>query len=604
MVGFVGTGMLSAAVVGEVFASPSEDAVFAAIKKVAGPKGVLVVVMNYTGDRLNFGAAVERAKAEGIKAAMVIVADDAALDHVVEGAAGRRGIAGTVLVHKVAGAAAAAGFSLEDVRRAAQTAADHLASVGCSLTACARPGAPDPTRIGPEEMEVGLGIHGEPGARRCEVLSANEVAKETVDTALARFERRKEPAAAPGPAAAEAVALINDLGALTGLELGVLTRAVVRRLRERGTKVRRVYAGRVMGALDMRGASTTVLALPPGDEGERLLALLDAPTAAPAWPADGEAWRRLDEELDELSGGEDEELDESAQTGAEASERPIDAVGVAARVAPVPDGVATAVPGSDPDGEIVPNAHRAVTPAGQAFEAAVRAAAEAALEQKKVLDELDFKLGDGDCGSTLADGANAALRALDGPGLGADDFPAGLKALGAVVGRAMGGTSGAVYKILLTAAAASLVGGNPPDADDDDDTDSDSDGDDDGRVASDGPSYGELPTVAQAARALAAGLRAVSTYGGAVEGDRTAVDALAPASRALTEAAKNGLEGPAAAVQVAKAAADGAENTATMGRAKAGRASYVNAEEYEGVRDPGAVGVAAWIGAIAREMSE
>lgn len=171
MAGYVGPGLLAAAVCGEVFASPSDDAVLAAIRAVCGPAGVLLVLMNYTGDRLNFGVAAERAKAEGLAVEVVTVADDA----LPAPAAGRRGIAGTVLVLKVAGAAAAQGRPLAEVKALAERAAASVGSMGCSLSACTLPGKPPSSRIGPGEMEVGLGIHGEPGAAKGPLRPADEV---------------------------------------------------------------------------------------------------------------------------------------------------------------------------------------------------------------------------------------------------------------------------------------------------------------------------------------------------------------------------------------------------------------------------------------------
>lgn len=157
--GYVGNGILAAAVAGEVFASPSEDAVLAAIRAVTGPKGCLVLVNNYTGDRLHFGGAVERAKAEGLAVDLVAVADDCALPGKTR--VGRRGIAGMAIVLKIAGAVAADGGSLSQVTEAAEMAAANIGSMGCSLSVCTLPGQSRiEERIGAEEMEMGLGLHG------------------------------------------------------------------------------------------------------------------------------------------------------------------------------------------------------------------------------------------------------------------------------------------------------------------------------------------------------------------------------------------------------------------------------------------------------------
>src|SRR6185503_13661558 len=164
--GYVGEGMLTAAVAGEVFTSPSVDSVLAAIRASAGPAGAVLIVKNYTGDRLNFGLAAELARAGGIAVEQVVVADDVALSGVVADER-RRGIAGTVLVHKIAGAAAAAGRSLADVAQLARDAAADLGTMGVALGACTVPAAGKPGfALAAGEIELGLGIHGEAGVER------------------------------------------------------------------------------------------------------------------------------------------------------------------------------------------------------------------------------------------------------------------------------------------------------------------------------------------------------------------------------------------------------------------------------------------------------
>src|SRR4051794_5151269 len=172
--GFVGPGMLSAAVVGEIFTSPSVDSVFAAIRAVAGNAGVLLIVKNYTGDRLNFGLAAEMARSEGILVETVVVADDVALANTQKNA-GRRGIAGTVLVHKVAGAAAAEGKDLPQVAALAQAAADSVGTMGVSLSAGVSPATGQASFTLGEEVELGLGIHGEPGVKRIPLAPSDEL---------------------------------------------------------------------------------------------------------------------------------------------------------------------------------------------------------------------------------------------------------------------------------------------------------------------------------------------------------------------------------------------------------------------------------------------
>jgi dihydroxyacetone kinase len=183
--GFVGPGMLTAAVSGDVFASPPVDSILAAIRAVTGPMGCLLIVKNYTGDRLNFGLAAEQAKSEGYKMEMVIVGDDCALPP-PRGIAGRRGLAGTVLVHKVAGAAADAGLSLADVAAEAKHASEVVGTMGVALSVCTLPGQVTSDRLGPKQMELGLGIHGEPGVAVVELQPVDVVVEHVLKQILSQ----------------------------------------------------------------------------------------------------------------------------------------------------------------------------------------------------------------------------------------------------------------------------------------------------------------------------------------------------------------------------------------------------------------------------------
>ena len=197
--GFVGQGMLTAAVCGEVFASPSVDAVLAGILSVTGKAGCLLIVKNYTGDRLNFGLAAERARAQGLKVNMVIVDDDVALPDLPQ----PRGVAGTLFVHKIAGALAEQGADLGSVTEAARRVIGGVVSIGMSLDTCTLPGSPKEDRIAPGKAELGLGIHGEAGIEQVEVSSARDAMEMAID--------RLAPSMGPGPQ----VALLNNLGGAT-----------------------------------------------------------------------------------------------------------------------------------------------------------------------------------------------------------------------------------------------------------------------------------------------------------------------------------------------------------------------------------------------------
>lgn len=486
--GYVGRGMLTAAVAGDVFTSPSTDAVLAAILAASGPAGALLVVKNYTGDRLNFGLAAELARQQGIPVEMVVVADDVALRDLVQRDR-RRGIAGTVLVHKLAGAAADRGMALEQVARIARDAAGRLGSMGVALGACIVPAAGKPGfELGAGEIEFGLGIHGEKGVERTRLRSAQEIVASLLDTILADL----------SPAAGAPVALlVNGLGATPPMELAVVAREALAALRSRGLEVERAWCGNFMTAIEMPGVSLTVMPL-RGDDGE----LLDHPADAPAWPGPGRVQSRR------------------------------------SLVA------APALPASRP---------AAPGPLTQELERAALAVAAALEAAEAELADLDAKAGDGDLGASMARAA-AAIRAL-----AADSHSAPARLLfdlGNALRRSIGGSSGPFYATALLRAAAALE---------------------------DDPRPGERQWLA----ALEAGMQAIMELGGARPGDRTMVDALAPA----VEAWKSGSFADAVA-----AAQAGAQATAEMHPAL-GRAAYLGARAV-GTPDGGAVAVAVWMKAL------
>jgi dihydroxyacetone kinase len=263
-VGFVGEGMLTAAVCGEIFASPTVDAVLSAILAVTGEAGCLLIVKNYTGDRLNFGLAAERAKAMGLKVEMVIVGDDIA----IPGALQPRGVAGTLFVHKVAGHAAAQGQSLAQVTKAAQTTADESFSIGLSLDTCTVPGSIKEDYLKEGEVELGLGIHGEPGVSRIAFASANRL----MGMASSRLEK------AIGASRSRYALLINNLGAVPPLEMTILAHAFGKtKLSDLVDVV--IGPGHLMTSLDMNGFSLSLVPLTR----TRRKALLSE-VGVPSWP--------------------------------------------------------------------------------------------------------------------------------------------------------------------------------------------------------------------------------------------------------------------------------------------------------------------------------
>lgn len=271
--GYVGPGMLSAAVTGDVFTSPSSDAVLAAIRATAGPAGALLIIKNYTGDRLNFGIAAELARAEGIPVEIAVVADDVALAGVVAPER-RRGIAGTILVHKIAGAAAAAGLPLAVVSEKARSAAARIGTMGVALGACTVPTAGKPGfTLGEREIELGLGIHGEKGVARGEIRPANELVEQMIARIAEECELKRGDRVA---------LLVNGLGATPPLELAIVARHALAVLRQRGITIERAWNDNLLTALEMPGCSLSVLKLDGND-----LQFLDAPTEASAWPGCG-----------------------------------------------------------------------------------------------------------------------------------------------------------------------------------------------------------------------------------------------------------------------------------------------------------------------------
>nr|WP_106784387.1 dihydroxyacetone kinase subunit DhaK [Lysinibacillus timonensis] len=267
--GFVGKGMLDAAVAGEVFTSPTPDQVFEAIKAVDSGKGVLLIIKNYTGDCMNFEMAAELAEMEGIKVAKVIVNDDVAVEDSTY-TTGRRGIAGTVFVHKIAGAMAEKGASLEEVEAVANKVIQNVRSMGMALTLCTIPSAGKPGfSIGENEMEIGMGIHGEPGIERTEILPANEVAEILLSKVLEDIKLEENSRVA---------VMINGLGSTPLMELYIVNHKVAQMLKDQHIEVYETFVGEFMTSIEMAGCSISVLKLD-----DELIELLDAEALTPAF---------------------------------------------------------------------------------------------------------------------------------------------------------------------------------------------------------------------------------------------------------------------------------------------------------------------------------
>lgn len=270
--GFIGRGMLDAAVCGDVFASPSQIQVYHALKATASEKGTLMIIKNYSGDVMNFKNAAALA-ADEVNVDYVIVNDDIAVKDSLY-TVGRRGVAGTVLVHKIAGAAAEQGGSLAEVKAAAQEAIDHLRSVGFALTSCTVPSKGTPTfALADDEMEYGVGIHGEPGVGRQKLATADALAAQMLPALLEDLKLS---------GGSEVTLLVNGFGATPLQELYLFANAACRELHAHGIRLYRIFVGNYMTSIDMAGASVTLMHMTP-----RLKALLDAPCSAPAFRVDG-----------------------------------------------------------------------------------------------------------------------------------------------------------------------------------------------------------------------------------------------------------------------------------------------------------------------------
>ncbi|TAK89880.1 MAG: DAK2 domain-containing protein [Burkholderiaceae bacterium] len=472
--GFVGAGMLTAAVSGEIFASPSVDAVLAGILAVTGDAGCLLIVKNYTGDRLNFGLAAEKAKQMGRKVEMVIVADDIAIPDAPK----PRGIAGTLFVHKVAGHLAEKGASLDVVKQAALEAAKATYSLGISLSSCTIPGQEPQRRSGEKahrQAELGLGIHGEPGVATIEPKSVQHV----VDMMVEVLDKKL-------PGEHKFALLINDLGAVPPIEMSVVANEVVNRF---GKRVEIVFGpGPLMTSLDMNGFSLSLVEL----NDQRREALLS--------PVEPIAWIRGTK-----------------------LETPT--------ILPMPK-----------------FAHLAQFEASHNDRAAalVKAVCEELIAKESELNALDAKVGDGDTGTTFANAARSVVEKFSAKALPLNNPSQLCLAVGELLGKTMGGSSGVLMSIFFTAAGTEMAKSNSWHA------------------------------------AFEAGIGAVQHYGGAKAGDRTMLDAMIPAIAELKSGSLNA---------AADAAEKGAIATASMTKAGAGRSSYVGSTNLIGIQDPGATAI-------------
>ncbi|KAB5511115.1 hypothetical protein DKX38_030201 [Salix brachista] len=564
--GFVGEGMLSAAICGEVFTSPQVDAILSGIRAVTGPMGCLLVVTNYTGDRLNFGLAAEQARSEGYKVETVIVGDDCALPP-LRGTAGRRGLSYNFLSlceAQIAGAAAATGLSLDEVAAEAKRASEMVGTMGVALSVCTLPGQVTPDRLGPGKMELGLGIHGEPGAAVADLQPVEVVVSHVLQEILSP-DTNYVPIT-PGnrvvvgcsehlkpPLMFTPFSYISSsfwkkllhLSATPAMELMIAAGKAVPQLQlEHGLAVDRVYTGSFMTSLDMAGFSISIM-----KADEAILQYLDAATKAPHWP-----------------------------------------VGVNGNRPPAKIPVPLPLSHSAKSYESLSRPQQ-LSEQGCLLEVAIEAAVIAIIDLRDNLNEWDGRVGDGDCGSTMCRGATAILEDMK-KHYPLNDAAETVGEIGSSIRRVMGGTSGIIYTLFCKAACAHLKANTQ-----------------------------SVVTSKQWAEALEVSIAAVSKYGGASAGFRTLLDALIPASAVLQERLNAGDDPCTAFLLSSEAAVAGAESTRHMQAqhnalhvkerlvmistnlsipyGRAGRSAYISSDILATVPDPGAMAAASWYRAAA-----
>jgi triose/dihydroxyacetone kinase / FAD-AMP lyase (cyclizing) len=539
--GWIGQGMLSGAICGGIFASPSVSAILAAIRATAATQtiqkkddggggsssytatipGIVLIIKNYTGDRLNFGMACELANQEGIPCAMVVVADDVAMER-SKGITGARGVAGTVLIHKVAGAAAAAGKSVSEIVKLANSLSSRMGTLGIALSSVTVPGATtvNDRLLDDNTIEIGLGIHGEAGMKQSPMMTATEMAHEMIST-IQTYGRRVGDSTIVVPMFApadELCVLVNNLGGTSNFEMSILAHSVVTLLEGSVYQctVSRLLVGAYMTSFDMHGVSVTILNV-TGISSE-ILEFLDAPTDAPAWLACDKLITK-----DRPSATERAEVVLAASTSATAALPPVS----------------------------IDNWETSAKTCAQK-------AAMALSEQEELLTKYDTIVGDGDCGITMKRGATAVLEGLESGSLSTAHPVTLFASLADTISKSMGGTSGILLELMFRNMSSTLSRSSTP-----------------------------IDALALA-RAFQAGVDAIQLYGGATAGSRTMLDALIPAAKHLVAGSETSGSNIAIAAKFAK---EGADGTALMTVASAGRSNYLSAATLEGTPDPGAVAV-------------
>ncbi|KAI8368136.1 Dak1 domain-containing protein [Radiomyces spectabilis] len=411
--GSVGDGMLTAAVCGQVFASPSAGQVLAAIERIQSPHGTLVIVKNYTGDCINFGLAVERAKAHGIKVEMVVIGDDISVGRAKGEKVGRRGMAATTLIIKILGGLAARGGSLEEVRALGERLVNQAATLAVGLDHCHVPGSSSLLKLGPNEIELGMGVHNEPGFTKTNLMSAKPLVRTMMGMLIDQDDKDRAYLTLPKDKKTRVILFVNNLGGTAMLEFNLVVKEAVEAvLATNHLYLERVIAGPFVTSLNMPGFSLSLLTLDDNDD--TTLSLLDAPVHVAGWPLGA---------AKSFSPSISQTMDNKL-------------------VHPTVDSQ---------------NIHK---PSDTTlFEKVIRAAAKAAIDVEPQVTSFDTLLGDGDCGHTMKTAANAVLKEL--PHMRTQSVPQTLYDIADVIDKSVGGTSSALYCIFFNAMAAAMMQQQP-----------------------------------------------------------------------------------------------------------------------------------------------
>ncbi|KAF9645870.1 dihydroxyacetone kinase 1 [Thelephora ganbajun] len=416
--GFVGDGILTAAVCGNVFASPNPRQVRRAIELVGNGKGTLIIVKNYTGEILNFGLAKEQFAArhpdKADKVKFLVVGDDVAVGRTQGSIVGRRGLVGTVLVYKIAGALARRGASIDEVYDIAETVTENLGTVGVGLEHCHVPGtATSESHLTENEIEIGMGIHNEAGNKRVSpVPPMDQLIDQLITMIISTEDKDRSFVPFRGGNQDQVIVLVNNLGGLSELELGSISGGVSRRLKAKGLSVQRLISGTFMTSLNMPGFSITLLLLPEEQYTRNLiLSLLDEPTGTPGWK-----WS-------------------SCVPPARLQSSPKIPITVSATKK-------SEVPLKAPD--------------PPAFNSAVERACNAIIRAEPEITRMDTIAGDGDCGLTLKGGATAVLQTIEEGKVSGEDIVSSLIVISQAAEEQMGGTIGALFSIFFSALTQGL----------------------------------------------------------------------------------------------------------------------------------------------------